>query len=574
MAHSEHRLHFARLLRPNSFGAVIGQEVALHLLSNSVARDVLFPVYLLSGMRGSGKTTVGRLFAAAVNCDRMVEYRSSSCAWADLPCGMCKSCLLMRRGEHPDFVEVDAASYTGVEHIRQIMEEAQFLPVLGRKKIYLVDEAHMLSKSAFNAFLKMLEEPPESVLFLLATTEVHKIIETVRSRSFQLFFDPIPAEKLAAYIEKIAEQQNIICSSEAARLIAQYSEGSVRDALMALEQAWLHQSTITEASVRDLFGLVSCAAVFDIYLAIARQDISFLYTVVRSMLGRMQSIDHTWRLLVAIATAGMWYEAGVPLEEPFDGYKEMFDAVISLQAPQGFAKYLDVFFRYEPLLAKTHQPDCLFMRMLLTFFPANTATSGIVAIDGVKKKESGSPVQKHVPIDQKLKNEKPQVEKSEESSVENSGLSDSVWKTFVMRVQVVCPDPIINSVFASGCFVGCVDGVVQVSFPKSFLFYQELLLNARNRWQGVLEELFGAAATLVPVFVDRDVVVSSEKSAPSCAIPLCKQLDSDSTGNVHVETKPVRKRTVGVVDVSDVERWPLANTLMQVLPGNVYSSEE
>lgn len=179
-------LNLARKWRPSTFESIVGQDLTVRLLKNSLFRQQFFPVYLLAGQRGCGKTTTGRVFAAAINCDRLHDFTQDP-QKTIVPCGQCVSCDAMKRGIHPDFIEIDAASHTGVDNVRQIIEATSFLPQLGRKKIYLIDEAHMLSKAAFNAFLKILEEPPKTVLFMMATTDAHKIIDTVRSRCFQLF---------------------------------------------------------------------------------------------------------------------------------------------------------------------------------------------------------------------------------------------------------------------------------------------------------------------------------------------------------------------------------------------------
>ena len=173
--------------RPTTFDTIIGQDLPVRLLKNSLYVGSIFPVYLLSGMRGSGKTTTARVFAAALNCVNRESFQQDPKQYS-LPCGACDSCRAMAASRHPDFIEIDAASYTGVDNIRDVIESASFVPVLGKTKIYLIDEAHMLSKAACNALLKVLEEPPHSALFMLATTDADKIIDTVRSRSFRLFF--------------------------------------------------------------------------------------------------------------------------------------------------------------------------------------------------------------------------------------------------------------------------------------------------------------------------------------------------------------------------------------------------
>ena len=169
---------------------LVGQPLVVRLVKNSLYRNLIFPVYLLIRYSWLWKTSVARIFAAALNCDALEQFQKNP-QNQQLPCLACASCQAMQAMNHPDFIEIDAASHTGVDNVRAIIDAASFVPVLGKKKIYLIDEAHMLSKAAFNAFLKILEEPPISVVFMLATTDPHKILETVTSRCFQLFFEPI-----------------------------------------------------------------------------------------------------------------------------------------------------------------------------------------------------------------------------------------------------------------------------------------------------------------------------------------------------------------------------------------------
>ena len=184
------KLNLTRKWRSQDFESIIGQSLAVKMLKNSLYAGHYFPVYLFAGQRGCGKTTTARVFARAINCQQLSEFQKQP-KKISVPCGTCDSCVAMAQGRHQDFIEIDAASHTGVDNMRSIIEAASFLPLMGKKKVYLIDEAHMLSKAAFNALLKILEEPPSSALFILATTDPDKIIETVRSRCFRLFFQPI-----------------------------------------------------------------------------------------------------------------------------------------------------------------------------------------------------------------------------------------------------------------------------------------------------------------------------------------------------------------------------------------------
>src|SRR3989338_3060341 len=231
MEHVE--LNLARKWRSKNFQEVIGQPLAVRILQNSLYLKQFFPVYLFAGQRGCGKTSTARIFAAAVNCARLPEFQADP-RKVTIPCLQCESCIAMSKAQHPDFIEIDAASHTGVDNVRNIIDSSSFLPLLSQKKIYLIDEAHMLSKAAFNAFLKIMEEPPQSVVFILATTDVEKIIDTVRSRCFQLFFDPIDETKLLMHLVKICKEENIKFDEAGLKLIIKESEGSARDALNLL----------------------------------------------------------------------------------------------------------------------------------------------------------------------------------------------------------------------------------------------------------------------------------------------------------------------------------------------------
>ena len=247
------QLNLARKWRSRTFDELVGQELSVRVLKNSLYLNQFFPVYLFSGQRGCGKTSTARIFAAALNCEVLQEFQNNPKKQM-MPCLSCSSCMAMQQGNHPDFIEIDAASHTGVDNVRQIIDAATLLPVLGRKKIYLIDEAHMLSKAAFNALLKILEEPPTSVLFILATTDLHKILETVKSRCFQLLFKAIDTEPLLAHLEDICAQEKIEYEKDALELLIKESDGSARDALNALEQVRLSHDSVSVQAVHALFG--------------------------------------------------------------------------------------------------------------------------------------------------------------------------------------------------------------------------------------------------------------------------------------------------------------------------------
>ena len=216
-----------RKWRPQTFDEVIGQKHITETLKNQVKTGRLSHAYIFIGTRGTGKTTCARILAKAVNCEHPVNGN---------PCGKCPACLGISQGSVMDVVELDAASNNGVDNVRALREEAVFSPADVKKRVYIIDEVHMLSTSAFNALLKILEEPPEHLMFILATTELHKVPATILSRCQRHIFHRIDTPVIADYLMEIAKKEGFKLSLQASELIARLSDGGVRDALSLLDQ--------------------------------------------------------------------------------------------------------------------------------------------------------------------------------------------------------------------------------------------------------------------------------------------------------------------------------------------------
>jgi DNA polymerase III subunit gamma/tau len=288
--------HFARTLRPQKLSEVIGQDCVVSMLQNSIYMGRFFPVYLFHGQRGCGKTTVARILATMINCSKLEEFRKIPLQ-TDLPCTTCPSCIASRQGSHPDFIEIDAASHTGVDHVRTILESAQYLPLMGQKKIYLIDEAHMLSKAAFNALLKMLEEPPASALFILATTEINKIPLTVRSRAFQGIFNAPERSIITNYLKTVAQNHNLKIDDEAANLLVTKADRCVRDALNLLEQLGSVHSEITASIVTNTLGMAEKSHIIAIMDAVISGNASALFTGLETSRYSDKNPTHFWQAL-------------------------------------------------------------------------------------------------------------------------------------------------------------------------------------------------------------------------------------------------------------------------------------
>jgi DNA polymerase-3 subunit gamma/tau len=242
----------ARKYRPQSFAELIGQDAMVRTLGNAIASGRIAHAFLLTGVRGVGKTSTARLVAKALNC---IGPNGQGGPTID-PCGTCEPCRAIAEGRHIDVIEMDAASHTGVDDVREIIDAVRYAAVSARFKIYIIDEVHMLSKNAFNALLKTLEEPPPHVKFLFATTEVQKVPVTVLSRCQRFDLKRIPAEKLAEHFARVTEAEQVEVEPEALAVIARAAEGSARDGLSILDQAIAHgHGKVDAAQVRDMLGL-------------------------------------------------------------------------------------------------------------------------------------------------------------------------------------------------------------------------------------------------------------------------------------------------------------------------------
>jgi DNA polymerase-3 subunit gamma/tau len=263
----------ARKYRPSTFSELIGQEAMVRTLTNAIRAGRLAHAFILTGVRGVGKTTTARIIARAFNCTG-ADGRGGPTAD---PCGMCEHCRAISEDRHVDVLEMDAASRTGVDDIRELIEGVRYRPTTARYKVYIIDEVHMLSKNAFNALLKTLEEPPEHVKFIFATTEIRKVPVTVLSRCQRFDLRRVDIETLARHFSDVAEKEGARVSEGAIRLIARAADGSVRDGLSLLDQAISHiggttDTLVDEVAVRAMLGLADRTLTFDLVDAVMKGD--------------------------------------------------------------------------------------------------------------------------------------------------------------------------------------------------------------------------------------------------------------------------------------------------------------
>ena len=248
-----------RKYRPQTFEEVVGQQYVTKILKNTIDRNMTSHAYLFSGPRGTGKTTIAKLIAKLLNCESPIN---------DIPCEKCPSCIAFNEKNHPDIIEMDAASNNGVDEIREIRDKVTLMPSISKYKVYIIDEVHMLSIGAFNALLKTLEEPPQHAIFILATTELYKVPATIISRCQCFNFEKISEEDIVKKLKYIVEKENIKVEEEVLNLIAKYSDGGLRDAINLLDKLACCSTNITIDDFYEIKGIVKEEELFDIVSAL------------------------------------------------------------------------------------------------------------------------------------------------------------------------------------------------------------------------------------------------------------------------------------------------------------------
>ena len=284
----------ARKYRPSTFSEVVGQEHILKALENSIQHNKLHQAYMFSGTRGVGKTTIARVFAKCLNCQTGDMPQPE-------PCNECSACMEIKAGRHIEFLEVDAASRTGVDDMRELLESVQYKPANARYKIYLIDEVHMLSKSSFNALLKTLEEPPPHVMFLMATTEVEKVPKTVLSRCLQLNLKIIPENQIREHIQSLLDLESIKYDEESLSLIANSAQGSIRDGLTLLDQAIAHGNGALESDqVKALLGTIDQSYIIELVNHVALSDGDGAYLALNKITELNVEYEQVLKIIISV----------------------------------------------------------------------------------------------------------------------------------------------------------------------------------------------------------------------------------------------------------------------------------
>ena len=289
---SEHYEVLARKYRPHNFKELVGQTHTIRTLVNALDSDNLHHGFLFTGTRGVGKTTIARIFAKSVNCEEGVSSN---------PCGECATCIEIDKGQSVDLIELDAASHTGVDHMREILDNAQYTPTKNLYKIYLIDEVHMLSKSSFNALLKTLEEPPSHIKFLLATTDPKKLPITILSRCLQFNLNKLSHDEILNHLKFVMNEENLKFDDNALSKIAEFGNGSMRDALSLLDQSIsFGNGSVLEKDLKEMLGLINHDEINHLASLVCDRDAEKILLFVKEMAHKGENLSNALKDLTSL----------------------------------------------------------------------------------------------------------------------------------------------------------------------------------------------------------------------------------------------------------------------------------
>ena len=568
-------VNLARKWRSRNFDQVIGQELSLRILKNSLYLNHYFPVYLFSGQHGCGKTTTARIFASAVNCEQLDLFQQDPKKYS-IPCLECRSCRAMSAGNHPDFIEIDGASHTGVDNVRHIIDVSAFLPLMGRKKIYLIDEAHMLSKAAFNAFLKILEEPPASVLFMLATTELHKIIDTVQSRSFHLFFRSVASDVLLKHLEAVCTEEHINYDQQGLLVIIKQTKGSVRDALNLLEQVRFESNRITKKTVLKILDHTDDETLIALFEHVVFGKPGELLQFIDDSNLNSFCAETVWKSLTELINACIWIIYDLAPRN-FVEYHEQLAKIATYQKVDYFNECLQLLYKHELAFNKTGSRWQL-LEMLLLDMCCLTASSSertqLGTSAGVTKV-----LQKSTPDSFVAPVRKPVVQQSNEKvniEVDNKHI---IWQSFIAQIERF--DPLLSSIFKQGQYAGydAAKNTITLLFAKDFVFFNEMLESSKATWMPLLTSLMGKEVIFTPLFQE---IENKPKQTINKIESFTQELPQQKKSEPSVMAfkrdikKPIEKNLVPerAIDTSDKEQWKKATILKTIFSGTIRELQE
>ena len=599
-------LNLARKWRPQTFDHVVGQDIPVRMLKNSLYLKKFFPVYLFAGQRGCGKTTSARIFAAAVNCHNLPAFQADPTQ--PIPCLTCTSCMAMARGDHPDFIEIDAASHTGVDNVRQIIESSSYLPLMGQKKVYLIDEAHMLSKAAFNAFLKILEEPPMTVMFMLATTETAKIPTTVLSRCFTLNYPAISNDLLKKHLQHICSNEGVVVDDDALDILLHETEGSARDAINLLERVRFSGDHITENTVLHVLGKMSSGEIVTLLEGIVYKRPEEILQHLQTINFYTRSAQALWDLLVVCCRSLLWIKYGVkniPLNlRSIAPSLERSAADCSVSRIHAM---LTLLWNQEALFNQTNKKHLLLETVLLQLaeqinivdlsdlingsgnnpsggFDATPAKKQLAAPTApVMRTSAPTPVIIQAPTPTTTTSTSTPIPAPDDATDPTDSNDSALWTQFIEKIKQAT-DPMLASILGQAIFNAAdpATGRVSILLSNNSGFFKTAIEGSTNIWKPLLSDIFGPSFTNFEFVTTGNLPVKETRPPVNYPAPAPRNETPKASAPTQNAWQPrpqgyagnssQRQAPTAPADylvIKDPQEWPVASLLLSNFSGKI-----
>lgn len=406
-----------RKYRPSNFDEVVGQQPIIQTLKNAIVQNRIAHAYLFCGPRGTGKTSIAKIFAKMLNC----EDESNK------PCGKCTNCKMVQNGSHPDIIEIDAASNNGVDEVRNLIDKVKYAPMQGKYKVYIIDEVHMMTTGAFNALLKTIEEPPAHVVFILATTEPNKVIPTIISRCQRFDFNKVSQKDIEKRLSIVCKEEKIEIDPEAISLIAQLADGGMRDSLSILDQCIAYcSSNITVDNVREIYGVLTTSDIGKLFEHLYAHEVDALIQQIQECSDKGMDLKRLTSDFITLLKESIILDYSSNSQLVSNTHKEVIEKYL-LKSPSPFRfnvlnELMDVFNKYNYASNVLDYLETALLKSISNSYEIKSKTTRDVIEDSDGEKEENFAKSSDLSYD--LTSEKSEIDKKEPKNSENTGISE------------------------------------------------------------------------------------------------------------------------------------------------------
>lgn len=415
-----------RKYRPSNFDEVVGQQPIIQTLKNAIVQNRIAHAYLFCGPRGTGKTSIAKIFAKMLNC----EDESNK------PCGKCTNCKMVQNGSHPDIIEIDAASNNGVDEVRNLIDKVKYAPMQGKYKVYIIDEVHMMTTGAFNALLKTIEEPPAHVVFILATTEPNKVIPTIISRCQRFDFNKVSQKDIEKRLSIVCKEEKIEIDPEAISLIAQLADGGMRDSLSILDQCIAYcSSNITVDNVREIYGVLTTSDIGKLFEHLYAHEVDALIQQIQECSDKGMDLKRLTSDFITLLKESIILDYSSNSQLVSNTHKEVIEKYL-LKSPSPFRfnvlnELMDVFNKYNYASNVLDYLETALLKSISNSYEIKSKTTRDVIEDSDRENKENFAKSSDLSYD--LTSEKSEIDKKVPKNSENTGISESETISDVSR---------------------------------------------------------------------------------------------------------------------------------------------